>query len=231
MSLNSEMSGVLEDGTVVSAQNFLSAIWDNNYFAIPQVAVISTDSWVRAFHLQADQINRLQGVYSDTVYPIQTEQHTHDINIGRPDNQFDNVYARTLYEDDGNGVSVPLATKYASMAEAGVEESGNGYIRYKNGIQMCWGTIMKTVTTWSAWGSVYNSDVRFSASYPKAFISTPILNVSARIDNYSTLSCIQESDSQPSNTDIGEWTIARPTVPGAQNLTGHVDFFAIGMWK
>ena len=100
-----------------------------------------------------------------------------------------------------------------------IEEQGNGYIRYSNGIQICWGSVVNS-------NNVDTGKSRFS--FPKAFtdehinvVATP--NISAL---YAVTAQVESMSTWILNT-IGLWT-------SPASYTGSpmpASYIAIGTWK
>ena len=106
-----------------------------------------------------------------------------------------------------------------------IEEQGNGYIRYSNGLQICWGAINWQSACKAAWGSLYEtSSIR--ESYAKSFAEIPSFSASGEI---GTFSAIMESvgGNQASTPYI--YLIRATAVNSVMTCTAR--YIAIGRWK
>ena len=106
-----------------------------------------------------------------------------------------------------------------------IEEQGDGYIRYSNGIQICWGSISIQSACANPWGSLFEANV-MSGSYAKSFVENPAVSVSGDIDGSSA---IIESNIG-SNTSTPNIYLCRATAMGGV-LTCTARYIAIGRWK
>ena len=114
----------------------------------------------------------------------------------------------------------------AIINTSGVAEQGTGYIRYNNGLQICWGYIQ----TWEyshnteAWYAGYITEVTVNASFPKSFLSAPIFVCSQGNYNTAHIMC----DFIVSSTTIQKLSLWRPD---SSYYNPKVSYIAIGMWK
>ena len=116
--------------------------------------------------------------------------------------------------DDGTVVVSELARDVDRKEE--VVESGDGYVRYDSGLQMCWGTV-----------SNFNSG-RATISFGKPFINAIYSVTLNPISSVANVSCVKVVQRNISNVDIGAYymngsTVASSVVP--------CTFIAIGRWK
>lgn len=105
-------------------------------------------------------------------------------------------------------------------------ESGTGYIKYVDGTMICWGSVNGNCHTWSAWGSLYQSNTVPLGQFPVPFTSTPIVTISGY--NSATGGWVTPVNSVTA-TDVGIFSVVRPNDPGAQPF--QVSYIAIGKWK
>ena len=106
-----------------------------------------------------------------------------------------------------------------------IEEQGDGYIRYSNGIQICWGSRSWQSNCTNPWGSLYETSV-IDMSYAKSFVEPPSVSISG---NIGTSAAIIESANGSSTSLPPIWlcrATAEPTI-----LTCTVRYMAIGRWK
>lgn len=104
-------------------------------------------------------------------------------------------------------------------ASAGVIEQDYNYIRYANGLQMCWGDFEINV------GSGANSNYYDGATFPLPFISVPIIQLTSNggYGEYITAHC----EMSTSTKIMGYYNITA----SSHNPTSKLGYFAIGRWK
>ena len=107
-----------------------------------------------------------------------------------------------------------------------IEEQGNGYIRYSNGLQICWGSISWQSDCSRTWGSLYETS-SISGSYAKSFVNTPSVSVLGTIENNSG---IVECASVGTQTQLPTIYLCRAT-PVNTVATCVFNYVAIGHWK
>jgi len=106
------------------------------------------------------------------------------------------------------------------------EEQGDGYIRYSNGLQICWGTITWQSACSSAWGSLYETS-QASGSYAKSFAAIP--SVSAAPLGVGEFSGILEAQGG-TRTSTPYFYLCR-AVSNSTVKSCAVSYIAIGRWK
>ena len=106
-----------------------------------------------------------------------------------------------------------------------IEEQGNGYIRYSNGIQICCGTLTWQSACSMAWDSLYETSPA-SESYAKSFVEPPSVSISG---NIGTSSAMIDSN-VGSNTRTPSIWLCRPN-PVSEIVTCTARYIAIGRWK
>ena len=129
-----------------------------------------------------------------------------------------NLDGKTI-DTDANGNMT-----YDSHIVDTIEEQGNGYIRYTNGIQICWGSVNWQTKISTLWGVIYES-VPASGAYARSFIETP--RVSACNTGFP-FAIIESSGG--TNTGTPSFYLCRGTPVDAINNC-IVDYIAIGRWK
>ena len=107
-----------------------------------------------------------------------------------------------------------------------IEEQGNGYIRYSNGLQICWGTLTWQDTCSNEWGSLYETSPK-AGSYARSFVAVPSVQALGAI---GTFSAIMEIIVAPSTTTTPTFYLCRGT-PVTEQTTCIVNYMAIGLWK
>lgn len=106
-----------------------------------------------------------------------------------------------------------------------IEEQGNGYIRYSNGLQICWGSISWQSSCSTAWGSLYETSSA-SESYAKSFVGAPSVSASGVIGKSSAM--IDSSIGDTTTTPM--FYLCRATASSTIS-TCTVCYMAIGRWK
>lgn len=102
-----------------------------------------------------------------------------DIILTGSDGSSQSVVANDLTQMTG---ILPIAnggTGSSTLADFVVEYGTSDiwtYRKWDSGMSECWGSISKNVTSWSAWGGIYEGNQMFQASYPSGlFLDTPEL--------------------------------------------------------
>ena len=106
-----------------------------------------------------------------------------------------------------------------------IEEQGYGYIRYSNGIQICWGSISIQSSCSSPWGSLFESN-DMSASYAKSFVENPTVSISGDVGSSSA---IIESNIGSKTQTPSIWLCRAVSVINV--VTCIARYIAIGRWK
>ena len=107
-----------------------------------------------------------------------------------------------------------------------IEEQGVGYIRYSNGLQICWGSVSWQSDCSRTWGSLYETS-NISGSYAKSFVNTPSVSVLGTIEANSG---IVECSSTGTQTQLPTIYLCRAT-PVNIVATCVIKYVAIGHWK
>src|SRR5690625_626988 len=108
----------------------------------------------------------------------------------------------------------------SGIAEMGENENGH-YIRYENGIQMCWHEVYNDDNT-SASGALYQKQIHFI--FPKSFVDIPSVYGTERNDvaNYVQWTAIRQV-----HTD----GVIAYAICTSQDRPGFYGYQAIGRWK
>lgn len=103
-------------------------------------------------------------------------------------------------------------------------ENGHLYVRFSDGTQICYGSFSVTPTTWSAWGSLYTTDMTANSPFIKPFINDSVL---ITLMNGSSAWAI------PLEVHTSASAITTLSVARATNHTGNQvwRYIAIGRWK
>ena len=110
------------------------------------------------------------------------------------------------------------------IQESGSNSDGN-YIKYSNGIMICYGAKTFTKDVTSAWGSIYETATAFSlGNFPKAFIEKP-----SCIINCLAGTTVWVESQNTTETVIGNTWVMRPVSTPNCNFT--LSYIAIGKWK
>ena len=106
-----------------------------------------------------------------------------------------------------------------------IEEQGDGYIRYSNGIQICWGSISWQSDCITPWGSLFESEV-MNGSYAKSFVENPAVSISGDIGGSAA---IVESNAGGITVTPNIY-LCRGTARN-EVVTCTASYIAIGRWK
>lgn len=151
---------------------------------------------------------------SDTTYSVG------DIRI------FDNVLYKCLIGNRGQRPSVSVDYWEATniISEIG-NVAGNNWLRFANGIQMCWDEMTVNVSAVTAWGALYESETIELGTMPIVYKSRPTVFAFLGHDSAGGgLARVTNS----STTSWGETTYYRPTSSSTQ-IT--INLLAVGRWK
>ena len=116
----------------------------------------------------------------------------------------------------------------SSIVAYGGSDSTGYYIRYSNGVQMCWKRQYKSELTFSTWGSLYTSQVIDLGAMPMPFVAPPVATYTsnASTTNWTFFVCI---DTPTTSTSWSNVVVARGT--SINNTSAYCNAFAIGRWK
>ena len=114
-----------------------------------------------------------------------------------------------------------------------VEQGVDGiwtYRKWNSGIAECWGTHSWTVTSWGAWGNLYESNNSY-VNYPTGlFSSKPIVQIVPNCDNGAVGAASVEVWTGHTAIRTPSFNFIRGNT-GATNTTGAVNIYARGTWK
>ena len=174
--------------------------------------------------------------FTQTVNGISTTYDIHDANaVDLTSNQtvggiktFSNAPVVGSINLDGKTIDTNANDDmtYDSHIVDTIEDQGNGYIRYSNGLQICWGTITWQSDCSRSWGSLYETS-RINGSYAKSFVNTPSVSVLGSIEANSG---IVECSSVGTKTLTPTIYLCRAT-PVNNVATCVINYVAIGHWK
>lgn len=141
------------------------------------------------------------------------------------------VYAGTAYVTNLNingktvGTDASSNLTYDGHIVDTIEEQGNGYIRYSNGLQICWGSISQQSACSTAWGSLYETS-GMGESYTKSFVEIPSVSASGNVGSSSAMVDFVIG----SKTATPTFYLCRATqITSVADCT--VRYIAIGRWK
>lgn len=104
-----------------------------------------------------------------------------------------------------------------------IESQGGDWIRYRSGIQICWGYSVRTVDIVNPWGAIYAAHVPNPIVFPVPFKGNPIVAVNPNNNNTPLQGCgVYSTDIR----DIWYWWAYSDS---GRNVT--TSYIAIGRWK
>lgn len=163
-------------------------------------------------------------------------QVTEDTKIFINTDNINNLGSEVVNSLDGNETNKAPSVNIVNNALSNIIESGsndNGeWIKYGDGTMICYGTwsIGPFTTGGNSIGSLYYGDINVWHSFPKEFISKPIVS----FDIYDTRSSFTGSIwLQKKLTTVETARFGNVRVLSATNTTLNIaiDFIAIGRWK
>lgn len=114
-----------------------------------------------------------------------------------------------------------------------VEQGTSGiwtYRKWNSGIAECWGTYSWKVTSWGAWGNLYESNNSY-VNYPtELFISKPIVQIVSNCDTGAVGVASVEVWTGHTAIRTPNFNFIRGNT-GATNVNGAVNIYARGNWK
>jgi hypothetical protein len=116
-------------------------------------------------------------------------------------------------------------TELLEWPKSGSNENGN-WIKYRDGIMICWGTFARVVDTATAAGNIFRSEQQ-EISYPQAFYSHPSFLINVMQVGSGVYWCGQQSGIL--STTVGRFVVFR-TVSGT-GIENTYAWQAIGRWK
>ena len=115
----------------------------------------------------------------------------------------------------------------ANLIECGSNSNGE-YWKYSNGMLVCSKRVTQAVSTWTAWGTEYESESISLGSHPYEFKSGTTPKVQATLTNSSASGWVANITGL-TNALVGAIKVIRPNNPGATSFG--IDILAIGFWK
>lgn len=113
-----------------------------------------------------------------------------------------------------------------------VEQGTSGiwtYRKWASGIAECWGIHTHSVTSWHAWGSLYESIPATYATYPTdLFTSTPLVMI-VNATTANGICGIELYQGSPSKDQTPNFHFLRPSTGSA--FTANANIYAKGRWK
>lgn len=104
------------------------------------------------------------------------------------------------------------------------------YMKYANGIAICFGIYTWNISSWTSWGNVYVSGDYQNTSYPFTFAETPMTFLTGANSGSNNTTGIGQSAGLNSTTTTPGFRFQRPTNGSA--VTGaKMSILAIGKWK
>ena len=208
----SELANKANDSDVVhkSGDEFIRGIKNfNNVVLGEQDGVIRIGNNGQGAHFSTLNYD---GVFYNNIVKQFVPKTNNEYNLGTSTNKWKDVYATTF---NGNLVgnitgNADTATKDANGCKlSGVVESGTNYIRYSNGIQLCWGTVVISETS---------GRITFPKPFAHSSFSPPITCFGDRplYENYFNVN----------NWDPNSFSIERTGQPG----NARFNYICIGLW-
>lgn len=163
-------------------------------------------------------------------------QVTEDTKIFINTDNINNLGSEVVNSLDGNETNKAPSVNIVNNALSNIIESGSNekgsWTKYSDGTMICYGTwsIGAFTTGSNSIGSLYYGDINIWHSFPKEFISKPIVS----FDIYDTRSSFTGSIwLQKKSTTVETVRFGNVRVLSATNTTLNIaiDFIAIGRWK
>lgn len=111
----------------------------------------------------------------------------------------------------------------SDLFEHGSNSNGH-YVKFADGLMICWHTMEVTTNVTTAWGSWYESSSGVQWTYPQAFTSNPGLSVS----RYRGVAATIEFANNGDYTHTPSIYLTRPNTASGTSV---LSFVAIGLWK
>ena len=112
-----------------------------------------------------------------------------------------------------------------------IDSMGEGWVRFKCGLQICWGTIILRSACSLTWGVLYDTS-NMSGSYAKSFVEIPSVSACGSIGNSAGAyaSMLECNVATGSTTSTPMFNLCRPAAVN-EVLNCAVRYTAIGRWK
>lgn len=107
-----------------------------------------------------------------------------------------------------------------------VIENGEGYIKFGDGTQICYGNIEFDIGTMTQRSQFWQyQDTDLSISFAKSFVSKPSVSGTVVAGNYASLLYVIDC----TNEKITQLNVL--TLADASNQKTNINYFAVGKWK
>ncbi|MFR1728900.1 MAG: hypothetical protein ACLSWN_14910, partial [[Clostridium] hylemonae] len=111
-----------------------------------------------------------------------------------------------------------------NLGIGGITESGDGYVRYKDGTQLCWISKSATYNYSVAYGSVYHTGTQYF-KFAKAFVAKPSITASAGSAGLTYVASIRSSG------DLQTVGLKFCNPVSTSELLTDISIIAVGRWK
>lgn len=117
-----------------------------------------------------------------------------------------------------------------TIVESGSNANGK-YVKYGDGTMIVSQRYSATISGWTAWGSMYSSQIATPPNFPVAFIETPTVVQSVETNGVNFwVATRSEGQAAASSTRANTLQAVRPTSYSG-SATVYVNIIAIGRWK
>lgn len=122
-----------------------------------------------------------------------------------------------VYKKDGTLINL--------LQDADVE-AGAKYIKFSNGILICWDYPLRSANVNSQWGSLYFGYIRESIKFPMPFIYAPVITLTCQNQN---VICATLAKNGYTKDSINEVMLI--SAEAVSNYEMYLHYIAIGRWK
>lgn len=119
-----------------------------------------------------------------------------------------------------------IYNKNDTILATGKNANGN-YIKFANGVLICWNLISLTDVSFTAWGNIYGTDVYNVTTFPVPFYDVTPPRIT--INNVDGNLAVWVTRAIANLTGITQISLARATT--ASNVNFGMTYIAIGRWK
>lgn len=123
---------------------------------------------------------------------------------------------------DGSA-SITLAQMGAAAINAAIVDSGDGYVKFGNGLQVCFGVTQNLSASASAVGNMYGGEVQNAVTFPSQFSAQPCLAMTQSGTTYSIIAGVTYDTSGVSSVILLR--------PSSGNVTLLARWIAIGPYS
>ena len=135
--------------------------------------------------------------------------------------------------EDLPSTKTPIDSKNLNLLQTNVEnaingviENGEGYIKFGDGTQICYGNIAFDIGTMTQRSQFWQyQDTDLSISFAKSFVSKPSVSGTVVAGNYASLLYVINC----TNEKITQLNVL--TLTNASNQRTNINYIAIGKWK